>query len=157
MYDRCDFELSCITASVQKYLLATVSILETRHSLSAHIYSIFLRFLSDEAVPVPCYMFPSCTPMWASGHPVNEWTSAFHSVSFLQVNQERQKTPTWRPVTDSPGDVKSSRATQTTGLVSPMASTRVTRAAANPPKKHHTRPADAGVIGRYPQQEMLCK
>lgn len=36
------------------------------------------------------------------------------------------------------GARQSSRATQTTGLVSPIASTCVTRTTANPPKKVHT-------------------
>jgi hypothetical protein len=87
------FELSCITASVQKHLLAAVSILETRHSLSARIFSDFLRFLGEQTLSVPCCTFPSCTSMLAPCCPLNKRASTFHSMR--SAGQPRRVDEVW--------------------------------------------------------------
>jgi hypothetical protein len=85
------FEFSCITASVQKYLLAAASIVAIRHSLSMRILSTLLRFPQRKQTGSQYHVTPSpsCTSNIGVGvvHSTGR-DGPFTASAQLHVNQD---------------------------------------------------------------------
>ncbi|KAF1917967.1 hypothetical protein BDU57DRAFT_182857 [Ampelomyces quisqualis] len=135
MYDRCAFR-----TSLHNGLCTNSSSINTRtrHSLSARIHGTFLRFLGAQTVLVPCNTFIQRPRRHAMVHSTSDHVPSTASACCRSARKGRGSLVE-RSNTDARGDVRSAHATQTTGLVSPITSTHVTRTTPNPLRRSSLR------------------